>query len=141
MHHDTLVVVMKRSISYLLTATIVVGSAQGCHEPSSAGNPDGGDAGLDSRAPEDAGTEAGLNDGGQSDGTVHDYCALPFFKLPIDGWSEEILGGAHLNEGRVVYAKGPWSHMEQREVYLFDLPNCAEYTLTYGAWADWSEDL
>jgi hypothetical protein len=59
-------------------------------------------------------------------GVSHDFCNQPFFKLPIDGESENSYSVEMWGDG-VIYQKRDLGADQQRRMYLFDLSECVEY--------------
>ena len=53
------------------------------------GEPAGNDSELDGSVPDSRPEDADLDARIRPDGTPYDFCALPFFRLPIDGETEE----------------------------------------------------
>ncbi|MDY0005071.1 MAG: hypothetical protein RBU30_27480, partial [Polyangia bacterium] len=75
--------------------------------------------------------------------TQHDFCALPWFKLPVDGPSEETTG-IRLADQHVVYSR---SHFNQgigtKELHLLNLETCIDAQQTSGArvWAPFKRNF
>lgn len=99
------------------------------------GSPDVHDAGDASQVDTgvDAVVDANVDATGLPVVIPHDFCALPMFKLPIDGHQEETLGLSLWGE-RVAYSKRPAGEPGSvHEVHMVDFLACNEYRLTEGA--------
>ncbi len=118
-------------------AALVCGaSACRCSPGSGPGNtgPDVQDTVVDAAVPDaEPWPDAEPGPDARPVGVPHDFCALPFVKLPIDGESGHLTLGIHLDGHQVVYTTQPPPFARPCEVRLMDLEVCLEYQLTTGA--------
>jgi hypothetical protein len=81
----------------------------------------------------DGAVDAWVGDGGPPPSTQYDFCALPFFKLPIDGSITDVIACDIWGDRFVTSRYTGLEASEGRNVFVFDFSACVEYKLTENA--------